>query len=285
MMKNLSSGINELIDGFLSDFRDTYNDSGLELYYLDYLNRAWMIVGAVFGVSFVVSSIIHIIVLHYHPLRVILSSIGIGLAATGFATMLVLYFPSYQANQRKSKLEENLVYSMSYMAVLSASGMPIERIMERIAEIEGDTPLKGIAKRFITNVKLYGYDILTALREMSDWSPSKTFSKIIYSIRNTVTTSGDLETILTYEVDRQLQAKREGLKKMLGSLVYIGELYVTMMVVAPILFILMLVVLSVIGGGFGGSPILQLTLLTFVGIPIMAASFIIILDMVLGEEE
>ena len=76
------------------------------------------------------------------------------------------------------------------------------------------------------------------------------------------------------------------MKNTLTGLVYIGEIYVTLMVVTPVLFILMVTILSILGGvSLGGSPVLQLNLLVFAGIPIMAAVFIIFLDMFLEAEE
>jgi hypothetical protein len=47
----------------------------------------------------------------------------------------------------------------------------------------------------------------------------------------------------------------------------------------------MITILSVIGGGVGGSPVLQLNLITFFGLPVMASAFILLLDMMFGEEE
>jgi len=127
-------------------------------------------------------------------------------------------------------------------------------------------------------------DILSALNEMADQSPSRNLTKMIASIRTTIMTSGDLKNLLLYEVDRQLQKKREVLKNSVNVLVYIGEIYVTMMVVTPVLFILMITILSIMGG-VGGGAVVQLNLIIFFGIPVMTAAFIIILDQVLVIEE
>jgi flagellar protein FlaJ len=284
-MSFITEGIRDMLQTWTREFRDVYDESGNPAYYGDYIRRTQLIAVIVFVGSFAVSTLIHMLILRFTLFRTILASVGVGLALSSIATVIQFYLPIYQKNQRKSKLEDNLVYSLSYMAVLSASGMPIERIMSRVYEIEANEPLKQLAKKFVMNTRFFGFDVLTALRDLGERSPSPTFSKIIYGIRTSVYTSGDLENILTYEFERQLQEKKEDLKKMLGSLVYIGELYVTMMVVAPILFILMITILSVIGGGFMGSPILQLNIIVFFGIPVLAAIFIILLDVILGEEE
>jgi archaellum biogenesis protein FlaJ (TadC family) len=124
------------------------------------------------------------------------------------------------------------------------------------------------------------------LKDIAIISPSKILAKEIEGIRTTIATSGDLKTLLLYEVARQMQAKKEKLKSKLNTLVYIGELYVALMVITPTIFILIIAILSVLNGStLGGSAVLQLNLIVFIGVPIMAAIFTVILDQTLGREE
>ncbi|MFW6117288.1 MAG: type II secretion system F family protein [Thermoproteota archaeon] len=284
-LRDLPTTVKEFSDDIYSQFRENYYDSGISMYFGDYVFRMKIGVVAALVATAVASTILHYIFLPFSPLRLILAVIGLSITGFSVSVLAFLYYPVYKKNNAKAKLESRLAYSLSYMTVLSATGMPIERIMARLSDIEEGTPIGRLAKQFTTNTRVFGYDVLSALKDIAERSPSKTFTTILYSLRNTIFTSGDLKSIFSYEVDRQIQKKMEGLSKMLSSLTYVGELYVVMMVVAPILFILMLTILSTIGGGFGGSPVLQLNLITFFGIPIIATVFIVILDMVLGEEE
>ncbi|MBD3207555.1 hypothetical protein GF319_14585 [Candidatus Bathyarchaeota archaeon] len=285
-MSRITSEVKTFFNDIYSEFRDTYYDSGAGLYFGDYLFRMQLSIAIIFLGTILTSVMIHYFFFSFSALRVFLATAGLALTTSSITTLLFMYYPVYKKNADKTKLEDNLVYSLSYMAVLAASGMPIERIMARLVDIEKeDTPIWRLAKRFTTNVRVFGHDVLTALGDISERSPSKSFSNIIYGMRTTIFTSGELDSLLSYEVDRQLQKKREDLKKLLSSLVYIGELYVTAMVVGPVLFILMITILSVIGGGVGGSPVLQLNLITFFGLPVMASAFILLLDMMFGEEE
>ena len=171
------------------------------------------------------------------------------------------------------------------MTILSASGTSIEHIMERLTEVEVDSPLHPITKKFLMNVELFGFDATSALADVMRRSPTDNLRKLYMSINNTIQTSGDLKGLLTYEVERQIQLKEEGLKKLTGNLTYMGEIYVTAMVVAPILFILMITILSIINTSFGTSSVLQLNLIVFFGIPLMASAIIIVLDTMLGGDE
>jgi archaellum biogenesis protein FlaJ (TadC family) len=199
--------------------------------------------------------------------------------------MFILYVLS-RRNQRKKEIDANLVYTTGYMGVLSAGGISIERIFERVTQVEQHLAIKDLVKIFITNTKMLGLDVTSSLENLIHRSPSETLSKLLTGIINTVKTSGDLKGLLTFETEKLLHAKREQLKKTLSALIALGEIYITAMVMAPIAFIVMLTILSIMGNvAFGLSPEEQLNLLVFFGLPALSTVFIIILNGVIPEEE
>lgn len=284
--KNTRKSVVDVKKTFLKDFKEVYMESGIITYYDDYLRRATLITMFSFLFFALLSLIVHSFFFQFPFSRLILAIFAISITGSGITGFFLLFYPYYQRNQAKGLLEDGLIYSTSYMAVLSASGMPIEKILERIIEVEDNAALTHLAKKFIMNLKLFGMDIQTALRDIANMSPSKTLSKQIESIRTAIATSGDLKSLLVYEVGRQLQVKKEKLKAKVNSLVYVGEIYVSLMVVTPTLFILVIAILSVMGGRApGANPVLQLNLIVFFGIPLLGVAFIILLDQVMGREE
>lgn len=268
------------------EFREIYEESGASMLFEDYVKRMALFFSTAFVLTTVSFMLVHHFFLHLSGPRLLTAVFSLSLAVSGLVAFAFLYHPLHHRNQRRSKIENDLVYSLSYMTVLSASGVSLERIMERVSEVEENPPLKELAKKFMMNIRLFGFDVASTLKDISSRSPSEILKKLLDSMNNTIQTSGDLKALFTYEVDRQLQRKRDGLKKMVGTLTYMGEMYVTLMVVAPILFILMLTILSVLGSGpFGASSIIQLNLVVFFGIPVIATGFIIVLDTILGGEE
>lgn len=278
-------GLNDWADNYMSEFRDIFDESGINVIFSDYTKKVNIIALGVFTTTLIISMVANTMLLDISLNRSIISSLVLS-TSFGIISLFGGHFnPIYQRGQTKKYLENNLIYSLGYMSVLSSSGMPIERIFRRVSEVEDNAPLKLLINKFLVNVNLLGHDVLSALNIMADQSPSKSLAKMIASIRTTVMTSGDLKKLLIYEVNRQLQKKREKLKESINSLVYLGEVYVTLMVVTPVLFILMITILSIMGGSFGGSSVLQLNLIIFFGLPVMAAAFLIILDQVLEIEE
>jgi flagellar protein FlaJ len=268
------------------EFMEIYEESGFSMLFKDYVKRMALFISMAFSLTAISFTLVHHFFLQLPGLKLLPAVFSLSIAASGLVAFALLYYPLHRRNQMRAKIENDLVYSLSYMTVLSASGISLERIMKRVSEVEVNPPLRQLAKKFMMDTMLFGFDVTSALKDISRRSPSEILKKLMDSMNNTVQTSGDLKGLLTYEVERQLQRKRDGLKKTMGTLTYLGEVYVTLMVVAPILFILMLTILSVIGSGpFGSSSVLQLNLIVFFGIPLIAAGFMIVLDTIVGGEE
>ncbi len=268
------------------EFREIYDESGLSIFYEDYTKLITFSTLGVFIVSALLSWFIHTSVLRAQGPRLILGVAISSLLLTALALFGLLYYPVYHKNQMANKIDNTLIYMVSYMTVLASSGISFERIMEHVAEVEAKGPLKRLASKFITDVRLLGFPMSRALKDMAGRSPSKSLTQLLDGIDNISQTSGDLKSLLDFNYRRLLQVKRQQLLKMLNTLTYIGEIYVTLMVVAPILFIVMLTILSILsGGGSTGGSVTQLNLLVFFGLPFIAAAFLILLDTVLGVEE
>jgi flagellar protein FlaJ len=77
-----------------------------------------------------------------------------------------------------------------------------------------------------------------------------------------------------------MKLKRMDLKKYSDTLSILSEFYVTLLLTGPLLLVIMLSVMAMLGGGNLGilSPDLLLSLLTYIGLPLGAIMFLIILD-------
>jgi len=236
--------------------------------------------------AFAIGALLHYFLFNLTLFRYFIAVLTFSLIISLTVPITFILYPLYRRGQRRKEIDANLVYTTGYMGVLSAGGVSIERMFERVTEVEQRPSIKVLAKRFITNIKMFGLDVTSSLGDIALRSPSEVFSRLLIGITNTVKTSGDLKSLLTFETERLLQAKREQLKKTLGTLIALGEIYITAMVMGPILFIVMLTILSIMGNvTFGLSPVEQLNLLVFFGLPTISAIFIVILNGVLPEEE
>jgi len=283
---HLSSNIRHLILIPKNEFKKIYEESGITTSFDGYMKKSTYILLIISLITFISSIIVHKILYQFSWNLVIPASLSILMITSCTVGLFILGYPVYRKNQERLRIENSLVYTLTHMAILSASGMEIDKIFEQIVEVEENPSIRSLANKFIMDLKLFGYEVPAALEDISSRSASEDIKKILNSINNNIQTSGDLYDLLSFEVDNQLQIKKYNLKKLMDTLTYMGEIYVALLIMAPILFIVMITILSVLGGGsYDNASIPQLLLIVFLGIPVLATGFIIILDTLIGGDQ
>ena len=267
-------------------FKQIYQKSGTSGLFESYIALMFFIFSVVFASMFLVGALIHHFLFNLTLFQCFMAALIFSYITSLTVPITFVLYVLYRLGQRKKEIETNLVYTTGYMGVLAAGGIPIEKIFERMVQIERHTAIKDLSKKFITNIRMFGLDVISSLRDLILRSPSEALSKLLIGIANTVKTSGDLRGLLTFETKRLLHEKRENLKKTERTLIALGEIYIAAIVVGPIAFIIMLTILSIIGNvALGLSPVEQLNILVFFGLPAMSTVFILVLNSVLPEEE
>jgi flagellar protein FlaJ len=267
-------------------FKLVYQKSGIPLSYESYMSVMFFVSIVVFVSAFVVGVIVHGVFLRLSVFQYFMASLVFSSINALFIPIFFVLFPWLRMNQEKKEIDTNLVYTVGYMGVLSAGGISVERILNRVIEAEPRVSIRNLAKRAVVNVRMFGMDVASSLEDVLIHSPSDTFAKLLAGVVNTIKTSGDLKSLFVYETKRLLTVKREQLKKKLSALIALAEVYITAMVMAPIAFIVMLTILSILGTTQSGlSPVTQLNLVVFFGLPLICIIFIVVLDGVLPKEE
>ncbi len=262
----------------LPRYREAFEQSGLPIIFESYASTAIllsivaMIAGAIFTLLFEIG------VLHFTIFVAAIEAIGLSATTFSFSILLWLLYPLQRRRTFKSKLEGQLSYSFGILGVLSAAGISIERMFERIAMSDSNPILADLAKRFIRNIKVFGLDTESALKEVSRHSPSPSFAKMLDSIAVAFRTTGSVHGLIMFESNRLLTEKSDKMKKKIGDLSIMAELYITLVVVGPIIFIVMLSILQLLPYS-GSLPSIQIiNALVFVGIPVISVGFTLILD-------
>jgi flagellar protein FlaJ len=266
--------------------RQVYERSGTSRLYESYVSLMLFASLVAFVVTFLVGGLLHYFLFKLAVLQFSVAVLMLSVIASLVVCILFIVHPLYRKSQRRKEIDSNLIYTAGYMGVLSAGGISVERIFDRVIQVERHPPIGDLAQRLITDIRLFGLDVASSLNDVIKHSPSEVFSKLLIGITNTLRTSGDLKSLLTFETERLLHAKKEQLKKTLNTLLGLGEVYIAGVVMGPITFIVMIAILSIMGNvAFGISPVMQLNLLVFFGIPAISVVFIVVLNGFLPEEE
>ena len=215
-------------------------------------------------------------------LPAVLFGVGGSLFAFVFSILAFYCYPIYRADTLKRDLEDELPFTTGYMAILASAGVSPERIFYSMSNLDVHLAATYEAKDVIRDVNLFGSDIISALEETSKRTPSQRFRETIEGLITTIHSGGNLAAYLRQKSKEYMRLKRISLKKYSDDLSMLSEVYVTLLLTGPLFFVIMLVVMAMLGGGGFGilSPDLMLQLLTYVGIPLGALAFLVILDAV-----
>ncbi len=264
-------------------YREEFEQSGIPIIYESYLSTGLLLGSIVSIPAFIVSLFLEI---RFIPRASLPFSVlgSVILAGIVFAISLLLWlvYPLYRRRSFKSRLENQLAYSFGVMGALSAAGMFIDRLFESLSTSESNPVLADLSRRFLRNVRVFGLDSESALKEVAAHSPSKAFSTMLNSIAVALRTTGSIHDLVMFESSRLLQDKRDKLKKITGNLAVMAELYITLVVVGPIIFIVMMAIFGLLPAGGLPDPVIMIDLIVFLGIPALSVVMLILLDSTVG---
>lgn len=207
---------------------------------------------------------------------------GIGGGAFIAVTVFIVFYayPSYVAGSLKRKIDEALPYTVSYMAILASAGVSPERMFRSLTRLDGALGVVVEAKTVVRDIDIFGQDVISALESASARTPSSLFSEILEGLIATSKAGGDIMHYLTSEVRGLMILRRNQIRQLIDTLGIVGEIYISLLVAAPLVFIVILAVMSFLGGGTiaGLSPTIILYLITYALIPMMAIMVLLLLD-------
>ena len=220
-------------------------------------------------------------VFHMTLSSVLLFSVGGSMLTWAVSIFAFYFYPTYLADKRKRELEDEMPFLTGYMSILASAGVPPERMFESISNLQSPLAASFEAKDVVRDVNLFGLDIVSALQKTSAKTPSTKLQNVLEGVISTIHTGSNLGAFLRTRFKTAMRLKRLSLKKYSDNLAILSELYVALLLTGPLLLAIMVSVMSVMGGGIGGfSPEMILNMLTFIGIPVCALIFLVILDSV-----
>ena len=193
-------------------------------------------------------------------------------------TFLFSYFyPKMLASGRKSKIDLDLPYAITYMQALSTT-VTLYDIFKGVFE---SRDLYGEVSKecglIVRDVEVFGFDLVTAIENAKETTPSENFRELLNDLLLVHRSGGDLRSFFQAKSDSYREISKNEMDSLLQFLEMIAEIYVTAFVAGPIAIIIMLVAQNLSGQNTLGNfmPLL------FIGLPLGAMALIAILYILL----
>ena len=190
-------------------------------------------------------------------------------------------YPVITISSKVRKIDANLPLTANFMAVLASSGMPPERIFRSLANVGDEFGVGEEMRRAIADTELMGLDLKDSLKRAATRSASRKFGAMLDGIVTTSHMGGDLSSYLRDESEKAKKLRVTSMKSFLDSLAGMAEVYVSFMIALPLVLVVMLSVMSFLGGGgmlAGMDPQTVLIMMTFVVTPAGVGIMLLLVD-------
>ena len=192
-------------------------------------------------------------------------------------------YPNSIAGTRRKKIDAVLPLAMGYIATMASADMPVENIIYELSNSPEYGELTREAKSITVSTRLFGEDIINAVKDGASNSPSQRLSEFFQGIITTLTSGGDLKS---YFKDKAIQYQTELstlIKRNTESLSVLAESYIIVGIMFPLILMVIIGTVTSVMPGEGSLTDTVLYLIVFLIIPIIAIMFALILSSTIGE--
>ncbi|MSS74043.1 hypothetical protein EXS72_00180 [Candidatus Pacearchaeota archaeon] len=178
-----------------------------------------------------------------------------------------LLFYSYPGAEKKTlgkRIEQELPFVVIHMGSISGSGIEPIEIFKIIAESKEYEFTGQEFRKILNQTNVYGYNLSSALRNVSLSTPSQKLSELLNGIGVTINSGGDIQNFFERRAESLLLEYRLEREKATKSAETLMDLYISVAIATPMILLMLLVVISVakIETGFNAN---QLTV-TIIGV-------------------
>ncbi len=202
------------------------------------------------------------------------------IAAVGLLLLAICLYPLLLAQGRRTRIEMDLPHAVTYMQALSST-LTLYGIFRSVYEA-GD--LYGEVSKecglIVRDVEVFGLDLLTAMRNVQEVTPSANFKELINDLGLVYRSGGNLTNFFNSKSETYRELARQEQESLLQILEMVAEVYVTAFVAGPIAIIIMLVAQNLAGQ----SQLSGIMPLMYLGLPLGAIALIFILYVLLPPD-
>ena len=129
----------------------------------------------------------------------------------------------------------------------------------------------------MNQINLYGYDLVTALKNIAKSTSNQKLAGLLNGIATNIVSGGDLKAYLDKRSSDSLLDYKLARKKYSSMAETSMDIYIGILVAAPLILMVLLILMNVTGFGFGMS-MSTLTMILIGGIALLNVGFLMFLQ-------
>ena len=166
------------------------------------------------------------------------------------ATFILMYlYPSLEQKSAEIAIDTELPFATISMSAISGSMMNPARIFEILISTNEYPALKKEFTKMLNEINLYGYDLVSALKNTAKNSPSKKLSELLSGLGTTITSGGDLSGFFEERAETLLFNYRISQERDSKTAETFMDIYISLLIAAPMILMLLLIIMKLSGLG------------------------------------
>jgi len=189
-------------------------------------------------------------------------------------TFFAMYFyPSVERKSLEIKINRELPFAAIHMAAISQSLIEPSKIFSIIIATKEYPTIREEFTKLINKLNIYGYDLITALKSTAINSASKKLADLLNGLATTITSGGDLREFFDKRSQTLLFEHRLEREKETKSAETFMDIYISMVIAAPMVLMLLLVMMRISGLGVA-LPTSSIALIMVLGVSLLNVAFL-----------
>ena len=161
-------------------------------------------------------------------------------------TFLAIYFyPSTERGSIAKKIDQELPFAVIHMSAISGSGIEPSEIFKIIGLSKEYPYLRREIRKVLNQINLYGYDLVTALNNVSKSTPSAKLAELFSGLTTTINSGGSLSEFFDKRAETLLVSYRLEREKYTKIAETFMDIYISVVIAAPMILMLLLVMIQV----------------------------------------
>jgi Flp pilus assembly protein TadB len=188
------------------------------------------------------------------------------------------FYPSMEKGNVEKMVSQEMPFAAIHMAAIAGSNVEPTKIFRIIAASKDYPYLGAELKKIINQVEIYGYDLVTALKNTAKNTPNENLSELLSGLATNISSGGNLKDYLDKKSENFLADYRLERQKYNSLAELFMDIYISVLITGPLIMMVLFMVMNIGNFQIGGLSMDILLFLTCGIVVVANIIFLIILD-------
>lgn len=207
-----------------------------------YLNMVVALIAT--GVPVAIFALLAIVGLFPLPLTTLVLLAPLPFVSAAIIYLLTFIIPDLRASARARDIDAKLPYALNYIATMSSAGVPPRDVFSGLAAQPVYGEVAKEARLIVRDLEMLGKDVVTALADAIDRTPSQRLQDLLQGAITTLTSGGDLKSYFLSKSEQYVYENRQDQENFLETLGVLTESFIVVVVAAPLFLLVMFSVMA-----------------------------------------